>query len=193
MKALKRIDIGIGLVVVSAALGTACGDDDSQQRPAYSSGISTPTVTVSGLDDTQLKRVCESLDVYVDAEISFTSVAYIACLPPAIVLGGGTKAGCESQLSQCMSAFPAPIKIEAKFKDENVCFADLRACQATVSALDRCVNVNLGLAFDILDNWSCDGAGDEDLQRAAARAMDTASACAQIDASCQHFAGFDVD
>jgi hypothetical protein len=55
-----------------------------------------------------------------------------------------------------------------------------------VSALERCVNVNLDLAYQILD-WSCDGAAENDLQQAAARAMDTASVCADIDASCQRF------
>jgi hypothetical protein len=188
----EPIEIGIGLAVLCAALLGGCGDDDDG-RPVYRTGISTPSVTVSGLDDTQLRRVCESLDVYVDAEISFDSIAYIACLPPAIVLGGGNEAGCKQQLSQCMSAFPEPIEIEAQVKDTNVCFADLRACQATVDALEGCVNVNLDLAFEILDSWSCSRAGDQDLQRAAARAMDTASACAQIDAACQRFAGFDVD
>jgi hypothetical protein len=189
---MKRIELVIGLCALGAALGSGCGDDDSQTRPVYVTGVNMPTVTVSGLDDTQLQRVCESLDVYVDTQIGFTSIAYIACLPPAIVLGGGTKAGCESQLSQCMGNFPAPIKIEAKLTDQNVCFANLRACNATVSALEGCADVNLGVAYDILNNWSCDGAADQDLQRAAARAMDTASVCAKIDAGCQDFAGFEV-
>jgi hypothetical protein len=190
---MKRFYMVVGVFASCAAMASGCGDDDGQTRPAYTAGVSTPTVTVSGLDDTELQRVCESLDVYVDAEISFDSIAYIACLPQAIVLGGGTKAGCESQLSQCMSVFPEPITIKAKLEDQNVCFSNLRACNATVSALERCVNVNLGVAFDVLDNWSCSRAGEEDLQRAAARAMDTATACAQIDAACQDFAGFEVD
>lgn len=169
-----------------AALSASCGDDDEgvNRRPVFRTGV-TPTVTVSGLDDPRLRQICESFDVYVDAEISFDSIAYIACLPPAIVIGGNPD-GCKRELATCMAAFPEPIAIEAQLQDTRVCFADLEACNATVSALERCVNINLDLAFQVLD-WSCDGAGQDDLQREAARAMDTASVCAQIDASCQRF------
>jgi len=173
------------LLVPCAALGAACGDDDGEGRPAYRTGVG-PTVTVSGLDEPELQRICESLDVYVDAEISFDSLAYIACLPPAIVLGGSPQ-GCKDDLARCMTAFPEPIAIQAQLQDTRVCFADLRQCRATVTALERCVNVKLDVAFQILDNWSCDGAANEDLQRQAARAMDTVSACADIGASCQNF------
>jgi hypothetical protein len=174
----------LALFMPFAGLAGACGDDDEEGRPAYVTGVS-PTVTISDLDEPRLQQICESLDVYVDAEISFDSLAYIACLPPAIVLGGNAE-GCKSELSRCMAAFPEPISIQAQLQDTRVCFADLRSCRATVSALERCVNVNLDLAYQILD-WSCDGAAENDLQQAAARAMDTASVCADIDASCQRF------
>jgi hypothetical protein len=151
----------------------------------FTTGVG-PTVTVSGLDEPQLQRICESLDVYVDAEISFDSIAYIACLPPAIVLGGNPQ-GCMSELDRCMAAFPEPIAIQAQLQDTTVCFADLRACRATVAALERCANVKLDLDLQILDSWSCAGAAESELQRAAANAMDTISACAEIDASCQNF------
>jgi hypothetical protein len=172
------------LLLAATAAGTGCGDDDEERRPVFRTGV-TPTVTVSGLDEPRLQQICDSLDVYVDAEISFDSLAYIACLPPAIVIGGDAT-GCRRELAECMAAFPEPITIQAQLQDTRVCFADLQACNATVSALERCVNVNLDLALQVLD-WSCDGAAQDDLQRAAVRAMDTASVCAQIDASCQQF------
>ncbi|HMI93618.1 MAG TPA: hypothetical protein VK509_19730 [Polyangiales bacterium] len=174
------------LLAACAVLAAACGDDDEEgQRRRYTTGVG-PTVTVSVLDEPQLQRICESLDVYVDAELSFESLSYIACLPTAIVLGGSSQ-GCKTELARCMTTFPEPIAIQAQLQDTDVCFADLRQCRATVSALERCVNVNLDLAFQILDNWSCDGAASEDLQRQAARVMNTASVCADIDASCQNF------
>lgn len=175
--------------LVTSSVTSGCDDDDDdgalRQRPTFRTGV-TPTVTVSGLDDRELRRVCESLDVYVDAELSFDSLAYIACLPLAIV-ASGTPEGCKRELAQCMSAFPEPIAIQAQLQDARVCFADLQACNATVSALERCVNVDLDLAFDILDRWSCDGAAQDDVQRAAAEAVDTVSVCADIDAGCQRF------
>ena len=180
---LVLVLVRVGLVLGALA---GCGDDDEvRQRPVFRTGVS-PTVTVSDLDDRDLRRVCESLDVYVDAELSFDSLAYIACLPLAIVTAG-TPDGCERELSECMAAFPEPIAIQAQLQDARVCFADLQSCNATVSALEQCANVNLDLAFDILDRWSCDGAAQDDVQRAAAAALDTVSVCAKIDAGCQNF------
>ena len=178
------------LVLVGLVLGVlgGCGDDDEgevRRRPVFTTGV-TPTVTVSGLDDRDLRRVCESLDVYVDAEISFDSLAYVACLPLAIVTAG-TPEGCKRELAECMAAFPEPVTIQAQLQDANVCFADLQSCNATVSDLESCLNVNLDLAVEILDQWTCDGAAQEDMQRAAKTALDTVSVCAKIDAGCQNF------
>lgn len=183
MRTQRRVVLGSALAL-AAVLTAGCGDDD-EERPVFRTGV-TPTVTVSGLDEPELRRVCESLDVYVDAEISFDSLAYIACLPGAIV-ASPTPEGCKRELAECMAVFPEPIKIQAQLQDARVCFADLQSCNATVSALERCANVRLDLAFQILDSWSCDGAAQDDVQRAAARALDTVSVCAEIDAGCQRF------
>jgi hypothetical protein len=187
MMRMQRLGSVLALAALFAAgcLAAGCGDDDEGERPMFRTGV-TPTVTVSGLDDPELRRVCESLDVYVDAEISFDSLAYIACLPAAIV-ASPTPEGCKRELAECMALFPEPIKIQAQLQDARVCFADLQSCNATVSALERCANVRLDLAFQILDSWSCDGAAQDEVQRAAVRALDTVSVCAEIDAGCQRF------
>ena len=177
---------------LTCSLLAACGDDDDgNARAPYVSGV-TGTVMVSGLDENDLNRICTSLDAYVETEINFDQVAYVSCLPAAIVLGG-TQKGCNEQLDSCMALFPKPITVEAQLRDQEVCFSDLRRCQATVSSLEGCLNVNLDLAFQILDSWSCNRAGEQDLQKAAARAMNTASACADIDASCNDFVSWNVD
>lgn len=173
----------LGLVCSTLVLA-ACGDDDDA-RPRYQTGI-TVTGPVSGLNNGQLQQICSSFDAYVDTNVGFDQLAYIACLPPAIVLGG-TKEACAQQLDACMAAFPQPIAVQAHVHDPQVCFANLQQCQATVSVLERCVNVNLDLAFEVLD-WTCSRAGDADLQKAAARAMDTANVCGQVDSACNQVA-----
>jgi hypothetical protein len=171
-------------------LVVACSDDD-ETRPRYTSGVVDNSVTTGGgvgrLGDPDLERICRSLDAYVETHISFDAIAYIACLPAAIVFGGD-RAGCERQLDECMALFPEPITVRARLDNTQVCYESLRRCDASVSALEGCINVNLDLAFQIIDNWSCSGVGDRDLRAEAARAMDTASVCADLSAACNDFA-----
>jgi hypothetical protein len=176
-----------GLCLCSLLAG--CGDDDDARAP-YQSGI-TVSAPVATLDTRQLQQICSSFDAYVDTNIGFDQIAYIACLPAAIVLGG-TKEGCAQQLDACMAAFPQPVGVQAHVHDPDVCFANLQQCQASVSALENCVNVNLDVAFDVL-GWTCSRAGDADLQKAAARAMNTAQVCGHVDAACNQFATLGPD
>lgn len=180
------------LCLISFSIG--CGDDeDTDDRPRYRSGVTTTTgpngstITVSDLDEGDKRQLCASLDAHVEATVSFDAIAYIACLPGAIVFGG-SRPGCEAELDRCMSVFPAPITIEAQVQDETICFSDLEGCNASVAALETCVNVNLGIVFDILDNFSCAGADNANDRDAAAAVMDTANVCADINAACNDFA-----
>ena len=165
-----------------------CGDDDDgSARPRYTAGVSDMNAGVSTLGTGDQRRICESLDAYVSTNISFDEIAYIACLPVAIVLGGNQQ-GCEQQLDECMAAFPEPIEIQAQLQDQQVCSDTLIQCEASVAQLEGCINVNLDLALDIIDNWSCSGVNDQNQREAAARAMDTATVCADISAACNRFA-----
>jgi hypothetical protein len=170
-------------------------DDDDEGRPPYRSGVTVGAdggvITVSDLPEPDLDRICQSYDVYVDTNISFDAIAYIACLPQAIVLSGGDSAECQRRLDACTDRFPEPIAIRAQVRDREVCYSTLRECRASVAEFEGCVNVNLDLALDILDNWTCGGAAD--LQEDADRAMDTVSACAEIDAACSDFSSFGPD
>jgi hypothetical protein len=175
-----------------ALLCLAC-DDDDDTRPRYRAEVDIDTRTpVSSLGERELERICRSLDVYVDTHVSFDQIAYIACLPAAIVLGG-SRQGCEQQLDDCMALFPEPIEVQAQLRDTQVCYSSLSGCRASVSDLEGCINLNLDLALEIASNWTCSGAGDDDLRAQAAEAMDTTQVCADIDAACNDFANLGPD
>ncbi|MDH5671816.1 MAG: hypothetical protein OEZ06_06675 [Myxococcales bacterium] len=177
------------LPLLSLVTTAAC--DDEPPRPRYQVQLASTSVSadaplasvrVSGLQDPDLEQVCQSFDSYVETYVSFDAIAYIACLPAAIVLGGSEE-GCERQLEECMGLFPEPIAVQAATGPVEVCVDRLRGCDATVAEFEGCANVNLDLAVDIAENWSCRGL-DGDRIAEAARAMDTVSVCADVDAVC---------
>jgi hypothetical protein len=179
-------------IALFALLCFAC-DDDDETRPRYRANIGVDTnIEVSSLDDRELERICRSLDVYVDTHVSFDQIAYLACLPPAIVFGGSER-GCEERLDSCMELFPEPIAVQAQLRDAEVCYSSLVGCRASVSDLESCINVNLDLALDIADNWSCSAAGDDDARSQVAEAMDTVDVCADLDQACNDFANLGPD
>lgn len=170
-------------------LSAGCGDDDGEGRPRYRVDVDVPNNTgVGDLDDDDLNRICESYDAYVDANVSFDSIAYIACLPVAIVTSAGNQDNCQRALDDCTENFPRPVDIQAQVRDRTVCYSTLRECGASVADLEGCVNVSLDLALDILDNWTCGSAADKELRDRALRAMDTVSVCADLNAACSDFA-----
>jgi hypothetical protein len=173
------------LIALVAAACLACDDDD--ERPRYRADVEVEVSSpVSSLGERDRERICRSFDAYVDTYVSFDEVAYITCLPAAIVLGGDER-GCEQLLDDCMENFPEPVAVQARLRDSEICYASLDDCRASVEELEGCINVNLDLALDIVD-WSCSGAEDDDLREQAARAQDTAQVCADVDAPCRDFA-----
>ncbi len=189
----SRVMMKHSLVLFALLCLTSACDDDDDGRPRYRTEVTVGTTTpVSSLGNPDLERICRSFDAYVDAHVSFDQIAYIACLPAAIVLGGDEQ-GCEQQLDSCMELFPEPIAVQAELRDTEVCYSSLSACRASVSDLETCINVNLDLALEIADSWTCSGAGDDDLRARAAEARDTANVCADIDAACNNFARLGPD
>jgi len=175
-------------IVIAALLGIAigCGDSDDDARPRYRADLSDPAITedtqVSMLGTTEREEVCRSYDAYVETYVSFEAIAYIACLPPAIVLGGNEE-GCEQRLADCMALFPEPIEVRANVQAVEACVDRLGSCDASIVELEGCANVNLDLVLDIFDNWSCGGLNDDRIAEAA-RVMDTVSVCADVDDPC---------
>jgi len=166
----------------------ACGDDDDG-RPRYSVQIDgiggvTPVTTLAVGDQ---RALCESYDVYVETYVDLGALAHLTCLPPALLFGG-SRAGCERSLSQCVAAFPSPIAVRASAQAVDVCIAELATCQASVADLEGCINLNLDLLFEILEDWSCALYGDDGVERQAREMMDLVQVCADLDAACNRAA-----
>jgi len=174
-------------VVLLLGILAGCGDDEEGDRPRYRSDVEVSTDTnVSDLDEDGRQQVCASLDAHVSANVNFNVVAHALCLPQAILFGGDQD-DCERQLDECVADFPDPIAIAARFEDETVCVANLRACDdISVARLDACVNVNLDFVYDIFDRLSCGGLSEAEREDAQ-DAMDTLNVCADVDAACSNF------
>lgn len=174
----------LGLALAAGGALTACAEGASD-RPAYTTGIDAQDQNVASLDDTQLEAVCESYDVYVETYVDFDTIAYVACLPPALVLSQ-TREQCEQALDTCMSVFPKPIQVSGMVRSQELCVEDLQQCNATVAELEGCVNVNLTDFIDVSD-WSCDLIGDADAVAMARESMDTVRVCSDLDDACNRF------
>lgn len=170
---------------LSASVLLACAEGTSD-RPEYTTGIDAPEQEVSTLDDRQLETVCESYDVYVETYVDFDTIAYVACLPPALVLSG-SQDECERRLDACMGLFPDPISIGATLQSQELCVRDLQECNATVAELEGCVNVNLDGFLDISD-WSCALFGDAEAVASARKSMDSVRVCSELNDACNRFA-----
>jgi hypothetical protein len=174
--------LGLGFAASGALAGCAEGAND---RPDYTTGIDAQDQSVASLDEMQLERVCESYDVYVETYVDFDTIAYVACLPAALVLSP-TRELCESALERCMSVFPKPIQVSGTVRSQEVCAEDLQQCNATVAELESCVNVNLNDFIGVSD-WSCDLIGDAQAVSMARESMDSVRVCADLDDACNRF------
>lgn len=175
-------------VLVLGALGAGCDDDE---RPRYSSGVDTEG-PVSELDDDDLREICSSFDGYVNTYVDLDAVAYIACVPVAIVTSLNSES-CEQNLHNCMALFPTPIQVSARAESDAVCFENLQQCEATVSQLEGCVNVNVDLALDIIDHLSCSRAADPNYREMVRPMADLTSVCTDVNAACNDFSNVPID
>lgn len=173
----------LGLVLLGVGVG--CGDSD-ESRPRYDSGQSGDT-NVSMLDDTQRMQLCESYDAYVNTYVSLDAVAYLACLPAAIWTTTTTEA-CNASLQNCLSLFPRPIQVSARAESREMCEGTLNQCQASVAQLEGCINVNIDVALQVYDQWSCDRVNDPEVRDMAAPNGGLVSVCSDIDSACNRFA-----
>lgn len=168
--------------LVGASLLVACDESD---REPYVSGVDQ-TAPVSTLNDEDLREICSTFDGYVNTYVDLDAVAYVACLPVAIVTSLDNET-CESNLQNCMSLFPRPIQVSARAQSDEVCFENLKQCEATVEQLEGCVNVNVDLALNILDRLSCNRAGDPNYREMVRPMADTVNVCADVNDACNQF------
>lgn len=174
----------VWVFVISAEL--LIGACDESRRPRYVSGVD-PTAPVSTLDDAQLREICTSFDGYVNTYVDLSTVAYISCLPVAIVTSLNSEA-CEATLQQCMNLFPTPIQVSARAQSDQVCFENLQQCNASVALLESCVNVNVDLAITVLDRLSCNRAADPNYRATIQPMADLVNVCADVNDACNTFA-----
>jgi hypothetical protein len=167
------------LGVLASLLVCACGSDDP--KPKYNSGLDD-TKTASTLNDDDKRTFCRTLDAHVDVTVGFEEIARLLCLPSALL--ASTRQDCETVLDACMHNAPPPITVNASTSREQACFADLDSCEADVGTLESCVNVNVGVVRQLLENISCARFGDKTVDQDLTRAMQTAGTCAKASASC---------
>ncbi len=173
---------GLCLGLLCAGLLSACDDDD---RPRYVSGVDEDA-PVSELEDDDLREICRTFDGYVNAYVDVQTLATVACLPLAIVTSFDDQT-CRNVLRECVDNFHLPVQVSARAQSDQVCFEDLRQCEATVGQLEGCVNVNVDLALNILDRLSCNRAGDPAYRNMVQPMADLVSVCADVNDACNNF------
>lgn len=175
--------MNVAMVAVLSVALLACDED---RRPRYSSGVDEQT-PVSDLSDDDLRQICSSFDGYVNTYVDLSAVAYIPCLPVAIVTSVSSE-DCENRLHDCVSLFPEPIRVVARAQSDEVCFENLETCTASVGLLEDCVNVNVDLALTVFDRFSCDRAGDPNYRSSVQPMADLVNVCADVNDACNTFA-----
>jgi hypothetical protein len=175
---------------VFTVIAAGCSAEQGPAARRYSSGVSAGA-QVSTLDDKQLEQICETYDVYVNTEVDLTQVAYIACMPVA-VFTTLTPEDCQISLKNCMSLFPTPIKVSAKSDDKRLCAQTLKQCQAQVSDLEGCVNVNVSRALDVANIWSCDRVKDAAYREMAGKQSELVNVCSNVNDACNGFAAIET-
>lgn len=168
----------LALTIVGSS---SCGDDEER---SYESGLDDES-TVATLDDDDKEQICRRLDAHLDVKVSFDELARVACLPGAILLSSSSD-DCKARLDSCVASAPAPVRIRAQAMDERACFDSLAECNASVGTLETCVNVSVDAVLDFLERVTCSRYDDEEV-RGAARSMETARGCAELNASCEDF------
>jgi hypothetical protein len=174
-----RTSSALTLSLFASLLASACGNDDP--KPQYSSGLDD-TKTASTLDDDDKRTFCRTVDAHVDVTVGFEEIARLLCLPGALL--AATRQDCEAVLDTCMRNAPPPITVNASTSREQACFDNLDSCEADVGTLESCVNVNVGVVRQLLENISCARFGDQTVDQDLTRARQTAGTCAKASASC---------
>jgi hypothetical protein len=177
------------IVTVSLAGLSACGQSDGGGPARYSSGVD-PNKDVATLNATEAQQVCSSVNAYVNAQLDFDAIAYVACIPGAVWTTITVEA-CEKKLTDCMALFPKPIAVSGTVTGQAAlpdlgCLTSIAQCQTTVAQLEGCVDVSLDRALSVLD-WSCDLAASSSTRMVAEPKPD-ARVCTDINAACNDVA-----
>jgi hypothetical protein len=164
------------LVLIS--LG-ACGDDGANS--VFSSGIDDRDKPAATLDDKEKEQFCSTVETHVSVTVGLEEVMRIACAPIALLTSTSREA-CEELLDSCAKDAPK-IMLERQQREQE-CFDSLAECEADVSTLEGCVDVNVRALRTVLERISCARFGDSSVQDDIDEAR-TAAACAQAANSCR--------
>jgi hypothetical protein len=160
------------------ALGS-CGDDGSNS--IFSSGIEDRDKTADTLGDDEKETFCSDVESHLKVTVGLEEVMRVACAPLALLTSTSREA-CEELLDEC--ARDAPKITLAREQREQECFDSLAACEADVSTLEGCVDVNVRALRSVLERVSCARFGDSSVQDDIDEAR-TAAACAKASNSCR--------
>jgi hypothetical protein len=167
------------LVLSGCLFASACGKDNDET--IYSSGLDEDK-PASTLSDDDKRQFCSGLDNHVDVTVGFQEISRILCLPAALL--SGSRAGCEQLLDSCSRNSANPITVQVRQSHEQVCYDSLSSCEASVSTLEACVNVNVSAVRSVLESITCARFGDQDAIQRTSAVMDTAAGCASSSRAC---------
>jgi len=181
-------------------LAVACGNDKSG-TPVYSSGVDAGAdASVSTLNTDQRQALCSSREAFVQTNVNLDVVVQAVCLTSALIVGG-TPDDCQATFDRCVAnngsdvGFGLNVGVTFNGPGSNnnvssvVCAQQLADCNASVSDLEGCVNVNTGIVYRILDTLSCRGAGQADTTNEAKtlRSNMGAGVCSSVGTRCGGF------
>jgi hypothetical protein len=184
--------------IVSSFLvcAVACGDDDNK-TPVYTSDVDAGAdASVATLNDGQRQQLCSSRSSFLQTNVNADVVVDALCLASAIIVGG-TPEDCNVTYNKCRANNGTGLGVGLDISltgtngsDRNLstvaCAQELADCQASVSDLEACVNVNTDIVYRILDTLSCHNAGDANATQEAER-LKGAGVCTKVGTSCGDF------
>ncbi len=171
MKHLARLSLLVALA--------ACGDDNSNS--VFSSGIKDTKQDANTLNDQDKRTFCATLDAHVRVTVGLDEVAYLACAPLALLTSTSREA-CDELLDSCARDAPK-ITLNREQRQEQ-CYDDLASCEADVSTLEGCVDINVKALREVIGRISCARFGDSTVQKDIDQAR-TAAGCTQVSNSCR--------
>lgn len=184
--AMKAILLRGCLAMLPLLAAGACSDDEERKPPPFQSGVAADG-PVAELSDADKRRLCDQYGAHLGAAVDLRQIAYAFCLPTSLLAGGFSEESCDAFLKDCVDNFPVTGRVQAGLNyDERACLASIDTCDVSVVELEGCVNVNLGLVYDILERLSCRRAGDEGL-RSEIDSLNVGSVCAQPNRACGSF------
>lgn len=139
---------GASIVMAGALVLGACGGG------GYDSGVDS-SKPLDTLTDAEARTACESLNDYLNRQLSVTEQYEVNCTIDA--LGTTTNPdACRAAVSTCLAGMPERLFTEADCSTATT----TTDCSAPVGQVERCVTADLDVNLDRIDRIRCDIAGN---------------------------------